>query len=90
MDDVKAIAIGALTGHWPAHLGLTTDADKIEWLARQVEKLTVAEYDGEGDRLQKEIDTLEDKLQDRDELVEDLKECTDCQLCDRHKKDVAR
>lgn len=38
-SQVKDIAVGALTGHWPAHLGLTTDADKIEWLARQVERI---------------------------------------------------
>lgn len=39
---LKSIAVGALTGFWPAHLGLTTDAEKIEWLARQVEGLTDA------------------------------------------------
>jgi hypothetical protein len=38
-DQLREIATGALTGHWPAHLGLNTDAEKIEWLARQVETL---------------------------------------------------
>lgn len=44
-SQVKDIAVGALTGHWPAHLGLTTDSEKIEWLARQVERLAgISEY----------------------------------------------
>lgn len=90
-SQVKDIAVGAMIGHWPAHLGLTTDSEKIEWLARQVERLTdeVDEHDGKDSRLQKKLDISEDRLQDRDELVEDLKICTECQLCDSHKKDVA-
>lgn len=38
-DQLKQIATSALTGYWPAHLGLNTDTEKIEWLARQVEEL---------------------------------------------------
>lgn len=41
-SQVKDIAVGAMIGHWPAHLGLTTDSEKIEWLARQVERLADA------------------------------------------------
>lgn len=40
MIDVKSIATDVLsTGSFPAHLGLNTDAEKIEWLARELEKL---------------------------------------------------
>ena len=45
MENLKEIAIGAMTGHWPAHLGLKTDAERIEFLARAVEKL-VDELEG--------------------------------------------
>jgi len=38
-DELRQIATGTLTGYWPKHLGLNTDAEKIEWLARQVETL---------------------------------------------------
>lgn len=44
-SELKSIAVGALTGYWPAHLGLTTDAERIEWLARQVERLAdISDY----------------------------------------------
>lgn len=93
MDDIKAIATGILsTNHWPPHLGLTTDSERIEWLARQVEELAdnTKDFDAENDTLSREVETLEDKLRDRDSLIEDLGDCTDCKLCDGHQKDVAK
>lgn len=90
-SELKSIAVGVLaTNHWPTHLGLTTDTDRIEWLARQVERLVndVGEFDGEGERLSKEVETLEDRLRDRDSLLEDLGDCDDCKLCADHHRDV--
>lgn len=57
---LKSIAVGALTGYWPAHLGLTTDAEKIEWLARQVEEM--ADDAGSAERLQEEVNRLTDEI----------------------------
>ena len=55
---LKSIVVGALTNHWPAHLGLTTDAEKIEWLARQVEELV-----DESVKADAEIDSLYARLE---------------------------
>lgn len=83
---LKAIATGVLsTGHWPAHLGLHTDAEKIEWLARRLEELAVAAESVE--QLQDEIDKLTDEV---GELTDDVTElgkiqaCDKCDLCEDH------
>lgn len=91
-EQLKSIAVGVMaTNFWPAHLGLTTDSERIEWLARQVEKLVsdVAKFDSESESLETEVETLEDRLRDRNDLVENLDSCDDCKLCANHKKDVA-
>lgn len=36
--DAQELATNALVNHWPAHLGVKTDAEKIEYLARALEK----------------------------------------------------
>lgn len=33
------LATNALVNHWPAHLGVKTDQEKIEYLARVLEKV---------------------------------------------------
>lgn len=77
MDDIKAIATGILsTNHWPAHLGLTTDAERIEWLAKGVEELaeTVAISDGEAEKLSADLERANENITDRDEEIETLKD----------------
>lgn len=69
---LKSIAVGALTGHWPAHLGLTTDAEKIEWLARRVEELA-------GLKVEVDADCLE-----TEKRLDEIEACSDCELCDDH------
>lgn len=40
MENLREIVVGIIsTGYWPPHLGLNTDAERIEWLARQIEKM---------------------------------------------------
>lgn len=89
-SELKSIAIGALTGHWPAHLGLVTDGERIEWLARQVESLTdnARDFDEENDTLSRAVETLEDNLRGRIEVVEDILVCTDCTVCAEHRKEA--
>ena len=80
---LKSIAVGVLTGHWPAHLGLHTDAEKIEYLARQLE--AAADNVGDVDELQEKFDDVEEE---RDELQGEIKEresCAECELCGEHK-----
>lgn len=51
-SELKQTAIGILSNnHWPAHLGLNTETERIEWLARQVETLTdeLDRFDGVDD-----------------------------------------
>lgn len=80
---LKAIATGALTGHWPAHLGLTTDAEKIEWLARTVEGMA----DEDVEAIKDQSDSFEDDLAAAEDAIKDIEDCDDCDLCDSHKKD---
>jgi hypothetical protein len=37
-QELRELATNALTGHWPAHLGVKSDAEKIEYLARQIDR----------------------------------------------------
>jgi len=34
---VRQVALDAQVGHWQAHLGLNTDTERIEWLAKRLE-----------------------------------------------------
>lgn len=36
-QELRELATNALTGHWPKHLGLETEQEKIEYLARKLE-----------------------------------------------------
>lgn len=36
-QELRELATNALTGHWPKHLGVSTDAERIEFLARKLE-----------------------------------------------------
>lgn len=35
-NQLHELALNARLGHWPAHLGVKTEAEKIEYLARQL------------------------------------------------------
>lgn len=52
-EQLRTIAKDAQINHWPPHLGLNTDAERIHWLAQQLES-AVELYD--------RIDELEDDL----------------------------
>ena len=38
MDDLQELATNARMDHWPAHLGVKTEQEKIEYLASVLEK----------------------------------------------------
>ena len=84
--DLRTLATNALTGHWPAHLGVATDAEKIEYLARRLEEL--ADNAESVERLEEQVDKLTDKVGElTDELgeLEEIDAYADCELCDTHK-----
>jgi hypothetical protein len=37
VDDLQQLATNARLNHWPPHLGVRTEAEKIEYLAQQLE-----------------------------------------------------
>lgn len=57
-DSLRELATNALTGHWPPHLGVTTDAEKIEYLARALDSVAGKTEEVEAE-MQLEIDRLE-------------------------------
>lgn len=88
-SQLRELATNALTGHWPPHLGVRTDQEKIEYLARQLE--SAADNIGDVNALTEEVEGLEDK---RGELVDEVAEleaqikeratCADCERCENH------
>jgi hypothetical protein len=60
-NQLQELATNALTGHWPAHLGLHTDAEKIEYLARRLED-AAAEIAGGGEAFE-QVDELEKQVE---------------------------
>lgn len=59
------IAKDAQINHWPPHLGLNTDAERIYWLACQLENAAGA---------QDEVEDLAQKLSDADANYGDIDE----------------
>jgi predicted RNase H-like nuclease (RuvC/YqgF family) len=60
-SQLRELATNALTGYWPAHLGLKTDAERIEYLARCIE--TAADEIQQGDEAFEQVTELETKTE---------------------------
>jgi len=79
MTNLHELATNAELNHWPPHLGVTTDAEKIAYLAealRQSEEQQV--NDGEiRAEIQNEIDKLRDVAQDLEERLDSLRDDLD-------------
>lgn len=37
-NQLRTLSVDALTGYWPPHLGVKTDAEKIEYLAQRIDE----------------------------------------------------
>jgi hypothetical protein len=75
---LRELATNALTNHWPAHLGVHTDAEKIEFLARILDKAAgeIAESNEAFERvdaLEKENDALRGQLETFQEQIDAAK-----------------
>lgn len=77
-NQLQELATNARLDHWPPHLGVRTDAEKIEYLAQRLEEAADAEK--RADELADELETTQEEHAgdeiERDELkaeVERLK-----------------
>jgi uncharacterized coiled-coil DUF342 family protein len=78
-NQLQELAINALLNHWPPHLGVRTDAEKIAYLAealRQSEEQQVNDSEIRTE-MQNEIDRLRDKAQDLEDQVDGLRDDLD-------------
>ena len=82
-NQLHELATNARLNHWPPHLGVKTDAEKIEYLAQQLMEAadmatTNEELIGEVNSLRDEIGEIESdfetKIQSLKDDLEDLKD----------------
>lgn len=59
-ERLQQLALNAELNYWPAHLGVTTDAEKIEYLARQLRE--AAKMTTTNEELINEINDLREKI----------------------------
>lgn len=76
---LQQIATDAQVGHWPSHLGLNTDAERINYLAQTLEKTIDGMSDHEAieelkDELKDDIESVEDKVSLVETDIESIKE----------------
>lgn len=79
-EQLQRLANDARMDHWPLHLGVKTDAEKIEYLAKHLEEAVdyamdqeslAASRDGEISELKTKIDDLESDFESRIESLRD-------------------
>jgi peptidoglycan hydrolase CwlO-like protein len=76
-NQLQELATNARLDHWPPHLGVRTQAEKVECLANALGEVTLrdAQIDELGNQieaLQEETADLENKLDNRDDQIEKL------------------
>jgi peptidoglycan hydrolase CwlO-like protein len=77
--DLHELATNAELNHWPPHLGVTTDTEKIAYLAERLRgagdaETRVDELTDQVERLETANDSLEDDIVDLKAEIVDLKE----------------
>lgn len=75
-EQLQELATNALLDHWPPHLGVRTEAEKVAYLAealRQSEEQQVNNNEIRAE-MQNEIDRLRDKLQDLESSLDDARD----------------
>lgn len=74
-DQLRELATNAQLNHWPPHLGVKTDAEKVQYLANRLRE--VADVETRNEQLIDEIKTAQDRIDwlesDNDELKDKLK-----------------
>jgi peptidoglycan hydrolase CwlO-like protein len=76
-NQLNELATNALLDHWPPHLGVQTEAEKVAYLVNALSEVEVK--NGQIEALENQIETLEeeavdleDKLDSRDDQIEKL------------------
>jgi peptidoglycan hydrolase CwlO-like protein len=78
-NQLQELATNALLDHWPPHLGVRTDAEKVAYLAaalRQSEEQQVNDSQIRTE-MQNEIEVLRDKVRDLDSQIDSLNDDLD-------------
>lgn len=74
-EQLRELATNAQLDHWPPHLGVRTEAEKIQYLASQLQ--AAATIEANNDELREELKAAQDRIDwlesDNDELKDKLK-----------------
>lgn len=76
-NQLQELATNARLDHWPPHLGVRTEAEKVGYLADAIEFVTardveIEDLENQIEALQEETTVLENKLDSRDDHIEKL------------------
>jgi predicted RNase H-like nuclease (RuvC/YqgF family) len=72
MSNIDDLALNAELNHWPPHLGVTTDAEKIEYLAQRLAEQ--ADVATDRDEIASEVEGLEEEKYGLELGVDELKD----------------
>ena len=81
------LALNARLGHWPPHLGLHTDAERIEYLATRLDEAATQIVNNEAlqdenKALHEENDSLRSNVERLTDTVKDIRVLTTRHVCD--------
>jgi predicted nuclease with TOPRIM domain len=71
MNDLHELATNAELDHWPPHLGVTTDAEKIAYLAERLREAGDAEV--RADELSDQLVDAQGEIAEREQTIEVLR-----------------
>lgn len=71
-NQLNELATNAELNHWPAHLGVTTDAEKVEYLAARLRE--VADVEARAEELSDELESTTEEIVDLKASNEDLQD----------------
>ena len=83
-QEMISLALNARLGHWPPHLGLNTDAERIEYLATQLDEAATQIVNGEtledeNAALREERDDFKSKYLDAQGKLDQIRNIVDVQ-----------
>lgn len=67
-EQLQELALNAELNHWPPHLGVTTDAEKVEYLAARLRE--VADTETRANELADELETAQEQSDEYEEQLE--------------------
>lgn len=82
---LNELATNAELNHWPAHLGVTTDAEKVEYLAARLRE-AATEHDNELEAAEQRVEYLEGEsidLENKIDRLTDENEKLESKIADR-------